>query len=127
VAFSKEDRAAVARAQVQSEGENDALLVLSPSVAPLALHRSRMERRRRIRLATISGLYDGFEHSPAPTAFRRIKYLRAVAEALQAAKRQVEAETLRNPDEARQAVQKMIESGTRRPPDHRVPGMGQRR
>jgi hypothetical protein len=114
VTFSKEDRAALAKAEVQAQGENDAILVLSPSVSPVVLHHSRFQPRWRIRLATISGLYDGFEHSPSPTSFKRIRYLQAVAEALQSAKRQVEQEKLANPADTRAAVPKMIESAMQR-------------
>jgi hypothetical protein len=127
VTFSKEERAAVAKAEVQVEGPNDALLVLSPSVSPVALHRSRMERRWRIRLATISGLYDGFEHSPSASSFKRIKHLQTVAEALQVARRQVEQETLTNPAEARAAIQQMIESAMRKTHGPRDPRTGPRR
>jgi len=124
VTFSKEERAAVAKAEVQTEGANDALLVLSPSVAPVALHRSRMERRWRIRLATISGLYDGFEHSPSASSFKRIKHLQTVAEALQVAKRQVEQETLTNPADTRAAIQKMVEAAVRKSHSPHDPRMG---
>jgi hypothetical protein len=127
VTFSSEDRAAVAKAEVQAQGQNDALLVLSPSVSPVALHRSRMERRWRIRLATIGGLYDGFEHSPSASSFKRIKHLQTVAEALQTARRQVEQETLTNPADTRAAIQKMIEGAMQKPHGPRDPRTGQRR
>jgi hypothetical protein len=126
-AFSKEDREAVARAQVQLEADNEALLVLSPSVSPVVLHRSRFDRRWRVQLATLTGLYDGFEHSPSARSFKRIRHLQAVAEALQIAGRQVQQEKLTNPADTRAAVQKMIESSIQRMRAQREGRIGARR
>ena len=109
VVFSAEDRQSVAKAQVEWEGDNEALLVLSSSVSPVVLHRNRFDRRWRVRLGVISGLYDGFEHSPSPSSFKRITHLRTVANALQFATRQVQEGKLTNPSLTRAAVQRAIE------------------
>jgi hypothetical protein len=125
--FAKADRALVARAEVQAEGENDALVVLAPNVSPVVLHRSRFERRWRIRLTTIGVLFDGFEHTPTPSSYKRIRHLQSVAEALQSVRRQVEQEKLANPAEARAAIEKLIESAAHRPRGPLAPRAGERR
>jgi hypothetical protein len=108
--FSPRDKAAVASAEVQSQGDNEALLIFSPSVAPVTLHRNFRDRRWRIRLAMISGLYDGFEHAPSPSSYKRITYLRTVAGALQFATRKVEEGKLTSPNATRAAIQRIIET-----------------
>ena len=118
VLFSREDRASVAKAEVQSLGDNKALLMFSSSVSPVELHLSR-DQRWRIRLAMISGLYDGFEHSPSPASYKRITYLRTIAGALQFATRQVEEGKLTSPNATRAAIQRIIETAIQSSPDRR--------
>jgi hypothetical protein len=119
VLFSPEDRAAVARAEVQSQGDNEALLMFSSSVAPVALHRNYRDQRWRVRIAMISGLYDGFEHSPSPASYKRITYLRTVAGALQFATRQVDEGKLTSPNATRAAIQRIIETAIQSSPGKR--------
>jgi hypothetical protein len=117
--FTPADRAAVAAARVESQGDNEALLMLSTSVSPIVLHRNRFDNRWRVRLVMITSLYDGFERSPTPGSYKRISYLRAVATALQLARREVEDGKLTNPLATRAAVQKSIETTLSASPSRR--------
>jgi hypothetical protein len=114
--FTPADRAALQSARVESDGDNSAQMVLSASVSPITLHRNRFDGRWRVKLAALTSLSDGFDHSPGTESAKRIGYMRAVAGALQRTATAVEQGKLPSPEAARAALQKTLETALKSAP-----------
>jgi hypothetical protein len=92
-------------------------MILSASVSPISLHRNRFDGRWRVKLAALTSLNDGFDHSsPGTESAKRIGYMRAVASALQRTATAVEQGKLPSPEAARAALQKTLETALKSAP-----------